>query len=441
MAVGPGTILDARYRVDEELGIGGMGTVWRGHDPRFNRKVAIKVLRSDDPDPQLISRFRREAEILGNLSDQGITVAYDCGQHNGHFFIVMELLEGSDLAKVLESHSGGLPVARALTLAVQAAKALAAAHGRGVVHRDIKPSNLFIVRDDQLKICDFGIAKWVDSDWTRTQPGLVMGTPAYMSPEQSGSADAADELSDLYSLGCVMYEMLTGFPPFGRNHDWSRVGRSQWGRPPQPLSGIEPVPQTLSDLVLSLLARDRDERPRSASVVAETLTEIQKGGMRGERRQQQRRRQESPRGDPGADSPPHDAPPRDVPPRDAPPGDAPQRITTEELRAMGPERAAAFLRGISSPAFAATALSGLEPREAARLLTRLGHAKAAAFLVAFANPEPVARVLAMMDPADQVAIIARIENADRLGPILDAMRRGRPRGCPARWRHRSWRTR
>ena len=105
MAVGPGTILDARYRVDEELGIGGMGTVWRGHDPRFNRKVAIKVLRSDDPDPQLISRFRREAEILGNLSDQGITVAYDCGQHNGHFFIVMELLEGSDLAKVLESHS------------------------------------------------------------------------------------------------------------------------------------------------------------------------------------------------------------------------------------------------------------------------------------------------------------------------------------------------
>ncbi|TVZ03043.1 hypothetical protein EAS64_21545 [Trebonia kvetii] len=403
MAVGPGTILDERYRVDEVLGNGGMGAVWRGHDPRLNRKVAIKVLRSDHPDPQLISRFRREAEILGNLNHAGITVAYDCGQHDGQFFIVMELLEGSDLAAILESRSGGLPVARTVALAVQAAKALAAAHGKGVVHRDIKPSNLFIVSDDHLKLCDFGIAKWVGGDRTRTQPGLVMGTPAYMSPEQSGSADAADELSDLYSLGCVVYEMLTGFPPFGRAHDWARVDRSQWDVPPQSPRGIEPVPPELTSLILGLLQRDRTKRPRSASVVAEKLREIETGRVGGRRRQEQPRGQEAPRADR---------------PRNAPP---PHPITAAELRAMGPESAADYLEKVRSPDTAADALNDMKDDEVAAILRLLSHARAAAFLEVLREPVHAARILGRVGSKQQAGIAASFRKPNVTGLILDAM--------------------
>lgn len=412
MAVGPGTILDQRYVVDEVLGSGGMGAVWRGHDTRLKRKVAIKVLRGD-ADPQLIVRFGREAEILADLSHPGITVVYDNGQVDGQFFIVMELHEGNDLAAVLAG-AGGLPVIRTVNLALQAAEALAAAHGKGVVHRDIKPGNLFVVGGDRLKVCDFGIAKRVGSDWTRTQPGLVMGTPAYMSPEQCGSADAVDERSDLYSLGCVMYEMLAGHPPFGRGYSWAGVDRSHWDISPQPPRGIEPVPPDLRDLILGLVERDRDKRPPSAAVVAGKLQELKNGGQRG----QQRRGREAPGAGPQAGDPRRNAPPPQEadPPRDPPP----QPVTAEELRAMKPTVAADYLRQISSPAAAANALNGLEAYQAAPILKLLSDDRVAALLVALGEPVNAARMLAALGPR-QAAIVASFRDAHAMGLILDTV--------------------
>lgn len=417
MPVGPGTLLEERYLVEEELGSGGMGAVWRGHDTRLGRKVAVKVLRSDDPDPQLIARFSREARILASLNHPGITVVHDTGRHDGQFFIVMELHEGSDLAEILAGY-GGLPVARTVDLALQAAQALAAAHRKDVVHRDIKPGNLFIVASDRLKVCDFGIAKRVDSDWTRTQPGLVMGTPAYMSPEQCRSADAVDERSDLYSLGCVMYEMLTGRPPFGRGNDWSRVDRGRWGIPPEPPHGVEPVPPELSALILSMVERDRDKRPPSASAVAQTLQEIKNALAGGQRRQQQRPEPDAPGARPRPGDPPRNAPP---PAADPPGHTPPQQVTAAELRAMGPKVAAAYLEEISSPAAAAKAVNGLAAYEAAAILKLLSHSRAAALLTALGEPVHAARILAALDPQQQAAIVASFREPKATGLIFDAV--------------------
>ena len=411
MAVEPGTHLDDRYLVEEELGSGGMGVVWRGRDTRLKRKVAIKVLRSDDPDPQLTVRFSREAQILASLNHPGITVVHDTGRHRGQFFIVMELHEGDDLAAVLAS-SGGLPVARTVDLALQAAEALAAAHGRGVVHRDIKPGNLFVVAGDRLKVCDFGIAKRVDSDWTGTQSGFVMGTPAYMSPEQRRSADAVDERSDLYSLGCVMYEMLTGRLPFGRGNDWSRVDPSRWGIPPEPPRGVEPVPAELRDLILGLVERDRDKRPPSAAAVAGKLRELKNGGQRD---QQQRQGREAPGAGPRPGDPPRNAAP---PPETDPPS---QPVTTKELRDMGPRVAADYLNEISYPAAAASALNGLEAYEAAAILKLVRDDRAAELLVALDEPVSAALMLAKLGSRRQAAIVASFRDARATGLILDAV--------------------
>src|SRR5262249_1774534 len=203
MAIGPGTILNDRYRVIRLLDSGGMGAVWLGHDLKFERPVAIKVLLQNDPDPRVFERFRREAQILAKLTHPAITVVLDDGRHGNQFFIVMELMEGDNLAVILRSSPQGLPLARAVDFARQAAEALAFGHEKGVVHRDVKPANMFVLHSDRLKIFDFGIAKRGNTDWTLTQPGSGMGTPAYMSPEQFERADTADKLSDLYSLGCA----------------------------------------------------------------------------------------------------------------------------------------------------------------------------------------------------------------------------------------------
>ena len=164
-------------------------------------------------DPELAGRFRREARIAARLQHPGITVVHDVGSDNGQLFIVMELLHGRDLAAMLAETPAGLPVDAAVSLAIQAAEALQAAHAGHVVHRDLKPANLFVLDSGRLKICDFGIAWAVDSTTHLTATGQAIGTPAYMSPEQC-QGQQVDERSDLYSLGCVLYELLTGQPPF-----------------------------------------------------------------------------------------------------------------------------------------------------------------------------------------------------------------------------------
>ena len=202
-----------RYRLESLLGRGGMGEVWRAVDTHKNRPVAIKVLGSWlNGDPRFAERFRRESALAARLNSPHIIPIHDFGEIDGRLFIDMPLIDGVDLAQLLEQ--GPLGPSRAVAIVTQAARALAAAHRAGLVHRDVKPSNVLISTvdgDDHTYLIDFGIAKALDG--TRLSvSGAVVGTAAYMAPECFGGD--GDARSDIYSLGCVLYEALTGAPPF-----------------------------------------------------------------------------------------------------------------------------------------------------------------------------------------------------------------------------------
>jgi serine/threonine protein kinase len=262
--------LSGRYALDALLGRGGMGEVWRGVDEHLDRPVAVKVLREHLADPELAGRFRREARIAGRLQHPGITVVHDVGSDNGQLFIVMELLHGRDLAAMLAEAPGGLAIDTVVSLTIQAAEALQAAHAMHVVHRDLKPANLFVLDSGQLKICDFGIAWAVDSTTRLTAAGQAIGTPAYMSPEQC-QGQQVDARSDLYSLGCVLYELLTGRPPFAGGHPLAIMAHHLNTRPAAPRTIRLDIPPELDHLVLDLLAKDPASRPADASHVIAAL--------------------------------------------------------------------------------------------------------------------------------------------------------------------------
>jgi serine/threonine-protein kinase len=214
-AIGP-------YRIVKKIGEGGMGAVFMAEHTLLGRAAAIKVLLpSLSSQREVVDRFFNEARATTAVKDPGIVQVFDFGFHaDGSAYIVMELLEGESLDARI--HRGTLAVADALRITRQVAGSLAAAHARGIVHRDLKPDNLFMVRDaeaqsgERPKILDFGIAKLTGdtSDRMRTRTGMVMGTPVYMSPEQCRGAGTVDHRSDIYSLGCVLYHLLTGHPPF-----------------------------------------------------------------------------------------------------------------------------------------------------------------------------------------------------------------------------------
>mgnify|MGYP000963432080 CR=1 FL=1 len=202
-----------RYSVDALVGRGSMGAVYRGEQPGLRRLVAIKLLPASlAADRAFIARFEREAELLASLQHPGIVAVHASGQTGaGHPYFVMEYVDGGDLAGRLRS---GLSAEEALDLAIQVAEALRYAHGCGVVHRDIKPSNILVTSDGRAKLADFGLARTLDGDAAKlTRSGLAMGTPGYMAPEQF--CGLADHRSDIYALGALLYEMLTGEPPLG----------------------------------------------------------------------------------------------------------------------------------------------------------------------------------------------------------------------------------
>jgi serine/threonine protein kinase len=225
------------YEITASLGAGGMGEVYRARDTRLKRDVAIKVLpKAFAADPDRLRRFEQESQTLAALNHPSILTIYDSGVHEGAPYLVSELLEGQTLREVLSGAKGaGLPVRKAIDDALQIAHGLAAAHGKGIIHRDLKPENLFITNDGRVKILDFGLAKLCSADLKSeiadlksptgdaapmilqsTQPGLVLGTPSYMSPEQV-RGEPADHRSDIFSFGCVLYEMLTGARAFRRD--------------------------------------------------------------------------------------------------------------------------------------------------------------------------------------------------------------------------------
>jgi serine/threonine protein kinase len=265
-----------RYRLDERLGHGGVGEVWRAHDPKLGRPIALKVLLEFDPADDVLERFRREASIGAQFQHPGITVVHDIGQHEDRLFIVMELLRGEDLARVLARAPAGLPVAEAVGLVGQVADALTVAHERGVVHRDLKPANLFRLVDGRLKICDFGIARFMQaSAWKVTGPGWILGTPPYMAPEQ-WRGEGIGIATDVYALGCVFYELLTGAPPFRvqEQDEPLALRHRHFDHIPEPLRSIRPeIPGELEAVVAAMLAKTQAARP-DAPTVAARLREI-----------------------------------------------------------------------------------------------------------------------------------------------------------------------
>ena len=271
-----GTELAGRYVLEQVLGSGAMGDVWRGTDRQLERPVAVKVMRDRLADPR---RFQREARIAARLQHPGITVVHDVGTHDGQPFIVMELLHGSDLAAILGQAPGRrLPVETAVSLIVQAATALQVAHSAHIIHRDLKPANLFRQDSGLLKICDFGVARIVDATDGLITAGYAIGTALYMSPEQCEGETQIDGRSDLYSLGCVLHELLTGRPPFPKGKA-REIMNQHMNTPPASLRTLRPdIPSELDTIVLTMLAKKPDDRPDDADGLAATLLAVLRPG-------------------------------------------------------------------------------------------------------------------------------------------------------------------
>jgi serine/threonine-protein kinase len=264
-----------RYRIEKELGQGAMGTVYLGSDPKINRQVAIKTLsyRQIDPDQlaQVKARFFREAEAAGRLNHPQIVTIYDVGEENDLAYLAMELLDGRDLSYYCQTKNL-LPVARVIGLLAQVARAIDYAHRQGVVHRDLKPANIIVVKDWQVKVVDFGVARVVSS--SRTETGVILGTPSYMSPEQIAGKQV-DGRSDLFSLGVVMYELLSGVKPF-QGDSLTALMYNISNCNYRPLNEINPrIPKGCQAILGRLLLKGTGRRYRSAAVLAEELEALQ----------------------------------------------------------------------------------------------------------------------------------------------------------------------
>lgn len=272
-----GAVLADRYRLTKRLGQGGMGEVWAAEDAQLRRRVAVKIVLANlSGASTVVARLRREAENAAQLQHPGITVVHDIGEHDGHPFFVMELLDGTDFTEILARNPGGLPVDRVLETGAAVADALAYAHRRGVVHRDIKPANLMELAEGGVKICDFGISRSVDATGRLTATGGMLGTPAYMAPEQY-EGRPADARTDLYAFGCTLYALLTGDAPFDGETVPALMRQHLTVEPAPPSRHRPDVPAELDRLVLWLLAKDPADRPGSAEDVAERLRALASG--------------------------------------------------------------------------------------------------------------------------------------------------------------------
>ena len=280
-----GAEVDGRYRVIELIGEGGMGKVYLAEHVEIGKRVALKVLHpSYSRMPDLVERFRREARAASKIGHPNIVDVTDSGTTtDGSVYFVMEYLEGVELGSVIE-REGAVDVARALRIAGQICRALAAAHAQGIVHRDLKPENIFLVtRDgaaDVVKVLDFGIAKTTEAEAARerrlTSPGMAMGTPEYMAPEQAAGRPA-DSRCDVYALGAIMYEMVTGVPPYSGDNFMEILTKKATVDPPPPLLVRTDLPQQVSDLVVAAMARNPDARPQTMETLEYELNKCLAG--------------------------------------------------------------------------------------------------------------------------------------------------------------------
>src|ERR1700728_1839393 len=272
----------SHYRILEQLGAGGMGVVYKAHDSRLDRALALKLLPENmAQQPQALERFHREARAASALNHPGICTIYDIGEQDGRAFIAMEFIDGETLRNHI--HGKALPGEEVLNFGIQIAEALGAAHAEGIIHRDIKPTNIFITKRGNAKVLDFGLAKLIpkgiaggDSDSGR-EPGestsivgIISGTPSYMSPEQV-RGDELDARTDIFSLGLVMYEMATGRRAFGGGTGGAII-EAVLTRPPVSVRSINPeIPSSLEAIIDKALCKNRDQRYQSAADILADL--------------------------------------------------------------------------------------------------------------------------------------------------------------------------
>lgn len=283
-----------RYEIISELGKGAMGIVHLAYDPQIDRQVALKVLRKDkDISDEFVLRFLKEAKAIGRLSHANIVTVYDVGQDHDTIYITMEFLEGEPFDKVVSK--GGLGHEEAINIIIQLAGALDYAHQKGVVHRDIKPSNIIFSGQESVKLTDFGIARFEDSSASlQTQAGEILGTPAYMSPEQV-NGQAVDGRSDLFSLGVILYELIVGAKPFQGNNLAAIFNAITSQEPEAPDKNNPFVSKKLSNIIMQSLAKEPGRRFQTGSEMAAALKEcLQDTRSTGQMPNQQKKKSANP---------------------------------------------------------------------------------------------------------------------------------------------------
>jgi CheY-like chemotaxis protein len=268
-----GQLFGGRYEILEEVGRGGLGMVYRALDRELGEQVAVKTLHPElVRDPGLIERFKSEIRLARHISDKHVVRTHDFGERDGVYYLTMEYVEGITVRELLDTR-GRLGVAPTLAIAVQLAQSLAAAHEQGVIHRDIKPQNLLLDAGGILKVMDFGVARLADRTSGLTEVGVLVGTPSYMAPEQL-LGDEIDERIDLYAVGVVLFECLTGRLPFESASAVTLIARMLREEPPAPALLNPEIPPALGALVLRLLSKERERRPASALELRRLLSEV-----------------------------------------------------------------------------------------------------------------------------------------------------------------------
>ncbi|MDP9118255.1 MAG: protein kinase, partial [Actinomycetota bacterium] len=272
-----GRTLEGRYRILDRVARGGMSTVYSAVDERLDRLVAVKVMSGAlSADPAFSDRFTREARAAARLTHLNVVSVYDQGTDSSsgvnHVFLVMELVSGRTLRDLIRD-SGPIEVAAAVSVMEPVLSALSAAHRAGLVHRDIKPENILLSDDGIVKVADFGLARAVEAEATATRTGLMMGTVAYCAPEQI-SRGSADQRSDVYSAGIVLFELLTGQPPYRGDSAINVAYQHVHSRVPAPSSRVKGIPSEIDELVIDATDSDPGSRPVDAGEFLARLADV-----------------------------------------------------------------------------------------------------------------------------------------------------------------------